>query len=241
MKASLRIAIVGLAAISAWSASADAASIGLQFTDNGRDDTTDPGVLDPTESAGVVAQTNWNPIYANTTATDLVDDSGVATTTDFTLTNPVRYGTGFGNGGSDTGNQQLFSGLMLNTNAATPLTLSFTSIPYTATGYDVYVYLRNDADNRTGTISDGTTSIPYSSSTQSASFVEIPNAGGNYVRFTGNTSANLTLTLTRGDNNVGINAVQIVAVPEPGAIGLILASVGGLLSSRGLGRRRSLI
>lgn len=116
-------------------------------------------------------------------------------------------------------------------------TVSLSDISFSL--YNVIVYFSSDADGRTGTVSDGATTYSFSTimrnqvdNDPSVTFIQTTdtgsgNPGANYAVFSGLTGASQALTLTAvSANGMGIAGIQIVAVPEPGA--LALASMGGL-------------
>jgi hypothetical protein len=123
---------------------------------------------------------------------------------------------GYGNGGLDT--------------------LSLSGISYSL--YNIIVYFSSDANGRTGTVSDGTTTYDFSTimrnqvdNDPNVTFIQTTdttgaNPGANYAVFTGLTGSSQTLTtIHTAAAGLGIAGIQIVAVPEPGT--LALASMGG--------------
>lgn len=124
----------------------------------------------------------------------------------WSLTNPslTSYGT-------------LLSGY-LDTNATNDATVTLSQIPYSE--YDVYVYFGAGTNNRTGQITDGTTTYSFRTSSIDPEFAgtylqatdtgtSFPDA--NYAIFGGHTSPSITLTYLRGSGNGGIHAVQLVS------------------------------
>jgi hypothetical protein len=135
----------------------------------------------------------------------------------------------------------------LNSGPATwgpPITYSYTTfnaIPYSS--YNVYVYFGSDTAARPGTVTDGTTTYDFSTLGQAAIsganalFTQTTDTTGanpaaDYAIFTGETASSLTITCTPTDLSptdaewLGISAIQIVAVPEPGT--LAMAALGGI-------------
>ena len=128
--------------------------------------------------------------------------------------------------------------------------LNFPSSPFTL-GYDVYVYSQGGVNGRGGTYTIGATSI-YHEATEAFSGVFIEDTtvdtptgpegsfGSNYMVFRNVTGDSFTL---QGVPTVGnparaaINAIEIVAVPEPMSVAAIAGGVALLLGWR---RRRSI-
>jgi hypothetical protein len=231
------------------SATAQAASIGISFG-NG----STGSVLASGDSAGVVAQTNWNNLVGHATAiaaSSLVDDSGTPT--------PVAASF-YAAGGSPwvsinsftagTGDNKLMRGGLESYSYSTfPSKVeNLTGITYG--DYDVYVYFSaGDATSGvTGDVTPGATvslaisgvgsgagSFTYTPINNPGSYIAATGAGGaaDYAVFhvTGALSTD-TLTIKQGfassyaNKEVGLNAVQIVsAVPEPVALGLLAAAL----------------
>ncbi|GHC39933.1 Ig domain-containing protein [Roseibacillus persicicus] len=189
-------------------------------------------LMSPFVTAGVaeVQQRNWNQagpanggngglgrITAPVAGT-LVDSEGLTTDVTFSFTGSNTWSaaseelTPYG---------PLMAGY-LDSNANNDATVTLTQIPYPL--YEVYVYVGSDRDNRTGTISDGTTT--YSLATASASpneagsFVQTVNTGtgnppANYAVFSNKSSSSLTLTYSRGSGNGGIHGLQIIPLEVP--------------------------
>ena len=198
-----------------------------------------------TNSAGVVDAPFWNDGWGNyglvdgtyngATASDLWDDSGVATTVDASF---GTYGTWTENNldadpGLDadgTNNKRLLHGY-LNAGEATwgpPITVSsvtLNDIPYDQ--YDVYVYFNSSTNNRIGEISDGSSTYlftsmgPDSTSGASATFAQTTNTvnystSANYAVFSGLSGDSQTFTsyFPVNDDWGGIAGFQIVADPN---------------------------
>ena len=206
--------------------SANTPAIGINFVT-----TTGPSngpTLAATTSAGApgAIQQNWNNTnslsgssgstlqIASPVADTLVDSAGNPTSTEvsFTMNNPwsltnpslTSYGT-------------LLSGY-LDTNATNDATVTLSQIPYSE--YDVYVYFGAGTNNRTGQITDGTTTYSFRTNSIDPEFAgtylqatdtgtSFPDA--NYAIFSGHTSPSITLTYLRGSGNGGIHAVQLVS------------------------------
>ncbi len=220
--------------------------VGLNFAGA----TNNPGgrkALAPSTLAGAPGyeQTNWNntpgtaqvgtPSSANDTLVNLLNHKGNPTTIDVTFTSPQTWGWDFGS--SPTGDQ------MLNGNGITDgsPTVVFSEIPYDL--YDVAVYIGMYAPGRdsTYTLNDGVTTYeryahaPTWGNFDATGWVEISESAispatretGNYMVFKGLTASSFTLTSLNGG---GINAIQILQVPEPGTFGLGLSAVLGMMA-----------
>ena len=172
-----------------------------------------------TETAGVIAQANWNNAAGavQTSPLALVDASGTATSATVTWS---------ANGGwaipitDQPGDRRLMRGY-LDTNSTSVTTVTVAGLP--SGSYDVYVYA--DGDNReytrtaayriTGGGTDTTANLTDPANTNfSGTFTPAAGTPGNYVKFT-LTAAGFTLTATpiSGTNptlRAPINAIQIV-------------------------------
>ncbi len=193
-------------------------------------------------SAGVISAPNWN----------LTGDAGSAnlnfsdaTSSGATLTLGGGFGAwGIGGVSSPDGdgstNKAIFDGYY---NSLTS-TMTVGNIPFAE--YNVYVYFSSDADGRTGTVSDATTTYSFSTMAVAATagsnaiFTQTTDMGaGNpsadYAVFSSLTGASQTFTITSiPSNGMGFSGIQIVQVPEPSA-----ALLGGLGVLGLLRRRRS--
>ena len=228
--------------------SAMGASIGLNFTGGGGGGGNDPALdqrdLLPTQAAGVVPSINWNNSGGAPTGTlaGLLSDAGPTAASVSWAANGVwtAHDTPVGS----PGDQVLTNGYLDDTAPAgdpqVGTTVNFTNLPFIGP-YDAYVYYGSDGNDRTGTITNGTTTFNIATNTNpfDGTFTEgtQPDDGntdnGEYVRFTGLTGPNLNLTITRGSNNVGTHGVQLVGViPEPASFGLLGLGGLGLLARR---------
>lgn len=240
----LKTWIVGAAAAGCLTLTgfANAASIGVNF---GSDYTGGGGVLNlaPTDSAGVVAQQNWNNAAgANSgAALNLIDDSGAATTASVVWSSNNLWG----GGAAATADEKLMAGWLDDGVAGASVTVS--NIPYAL--YDVYVYF--SADN--GNAGNGGHAVIDGASFNSVGVFTNLNAGNgtffnghvdgstgavdpSYHLAAGLNNATLTVTSTRPAGFRGaIAGVQIVdVIPEPASVALL--GLGGLLMLR---RRRA--
>lgn len=172
------------------------------------------------ETAGVVAQANWNSAAGATQSSPLAlaDASGTATSATVTWS---------ANGGwaipitDEPGDRRLMRGY-LDTNSTSVTTVTVAGLP--SGGYDVYVYA--DGDNRQYTrtaayrisgsgVTDTTINLTDTGNTNfSGTFTQAAGTAGNYVKFTISAGGfTLTATPVSGTNSTlraPINAIQIV-------------------------------
>ena len=197
--------------------------------------------------AGVVSANNWNNSWPSNPTTDLMDNSGAATTLDLAYASFGTWriqGSAPGQDADGSYNRNLLNGYLNSGPAAwgpwiTNSYVSLSQIPFAQ--YDVYVYFSSDAAARNGIATDGTTSFSFSTlgsasvSGANALLVQTTdtgnmNPGANYAVFSGLTGASQTFTVNPTSGNdqwLGIAGFQVVAVPEPstlalGAIGLTI-------------------
>ena len=238
---------------------ASAQSIGINFNADRED-----AALLPEEQAGVVPQGNWNNwdgiqsadvTMANTDTAAGIDspnagvvtDSNGDTHADVTVEWESWNAWNTDNGVANPDNK-LMNGYIDNNGDNPQITVRVGGLPSAITdgGYDVIAYIGSDGNDRTGTITDGTTTYSYSTFSQQggdfpAQYVQTTdtadgNPNANYAIFSGLTDSEFSLTLDRGSNNSGIHGIQIVpTIPEPGSIALGMLGALGLL---GLSRRR---
>ena len=158
-KTVLMVLAVGLTALGSV---ANAASIGLNLgTDQG-------GSLGAGDSAGVVAQANWNNKSGGSgSANNLVNNSGVGTTAGVSWTCTAGITWRVGNNGTSTANHKLMYGYIDPSSTGGSATVTLSGIPYSK--YDLYVYFNSDnGPGRTGYVTDGTTSYYFSNVGDSA-------------------------------------------------------------------------
>jgi len=244
------------AAIGLLTAHAQAAIISVNFSQTGE---TPLGAAD---SAGVIPAVNWNNVTTGnpgTTALNLKDNSGIATTADVTITM-----SGSGNTSpditpavTDPDTRMLIDEVRVFRNGS--YSLSLADIPYAE--YDLYAYFVDQSTSNSSSntsITDGTTTYLFRTPGNDQSFftsngfvrsTDMTNVGnhdiGNFVLFEGLTGLSqvLALGLPTGGERIGISGIQIVevvqddpsapVVPEPASA--LLASLGGLALLR---RRR---
>ena len=242
MSASLRLlALLGLSA-----GLASASVVSWNYDNN--------GTVTGTNVAGVVPVANWNNSWPSNPTTDLVDDSGAATTVDIVYQSFNSWSIVGSHPGVDLDgsyNRELLNGY-LNAGPAgwgppiTSSSVSFSQIGYSQ--YDIIVYFSSDVAGREGSVTDGTTTYyfntvgPASVSGTSALFMGTTDTAGtyattaNYAIFQGLGGAGQTITVQMRDNDEwgGIAGFQVVAVPEPASFAafLGLAGLGAAVSRR---------
>ncbi|HZZ57257.1 MAG TPA: hypothetical protein VFE31_05450 [Opitutaceae bacterium] len=256
MKLSLRhLSCAMLFASMIFAGSARAGSVGLNF------DPLDPSYYDfgnfalaPTDSAGVVAQTNWNnlevPTYTPTgTYSNLVDNSG-AVVSGLSLSYSNVNNAFIGSDGNSTPDQTLFHGIIegLYPAGTTGPTIDVSGIDYAH--YEVIVYMAEFADSPAA-INLGSTTYYYTATNDfpAVGFVQATSTSdsdypvADYAVFSDLSNSSFEINFTNeGDNRAAIAGLQIVetSVPDGGATSLMLGAA--LIGVAGLGaRRRKLI
>jgi hypothetical protein len=183
------------------------------------------------ETAGVVAQANWNSASGATrsTALALVDETGAATGAHVTWTATNVWTVP---STDQAGSNRMMKGYLDTTSTSTT---KVTVAGLSARAYDVYVYV--DGDNRayarTGayTISGAgitTTTITLTDAANTnfpGTFTRANGTSGNYVKFSINASGfTVTAAPTSGGNTTlraPINGIQVVPATPPAAAGPI--------------------
>jgi phosphopentomutase len=195
------------------------------------------------ESAGVVAKTNWNNATGNTSssALNLVDETGVANGASVTWDSDVSWNLPITD---SPGNFRMIRGYIDSLNASDSSTVAVTGLPASPNGYDIYVY--SDGDNQTGT-ETGTfrlsgagitttnfTATDLPNTNFSGTFIQAINSAGNYVKFTAVHATAFTITATPAISSDGvfrapINGIQIIPSAAPGTartVGIKLVGTG---------------
>jgi len=234
-------------ATAALCASVSAAVIGVNFTNDAA------WSLAAADSAGVVPAANWNNIVStlqsgSSTISDLMDDSGTATTADMT------YFNAFWHDGTSTATPDttLNSGYTNTTATANGvISVSGLGTDFTSNGYNVIVYLSGTDSMGANTPAEFGANIgggadqwirairrtPVSGTFASTTFsteqdAQDSSTESNYILFTGLTGASFDLNVlkdpdsTAGWSRAAVKGVQIVSVPEPSS--LILFGLFGL-------------
>ena len=192
-------------------------AIGIDFVGNA-------AAMGATESAGVVAKTNWNSVTGASRVTPLTlkDETGAATSATITFTSDNAWSTPITD---QAGNRRLMKGYLDN-GFENPTTVTVAGLPVAA--YDIYVYVDGDnaAVTRTGAYQISGTGITTATInlTDSANanfngvFTQGDNSSGNYVKFSVN-AGGFTLTATpgtsTGSRRAPVNALQIVPAGPP--------------------------
>ena len=207
------------------------------------------GTVSGTNEAGVVLVSNWNNSWPSNPTTNLIDNTGAATTLDISYTSEGQWSIQNSTPGQDTNlsyNRNLINGYLNAGNAAaTKLsTVNLAEIPYAK--YDIYVYFSADVADRAGSVTVGSSSYYFdtvgsaSISGSNALLVQTTettdvadNINANYARFTDLEGTSQTIT-TNIPNFGGIAGFQVVQVPEPSAA--LLGGIGMLCLLR---RRRA--
>ncbi len=202
--------------------------IGVNFAGGGFGGSPAVNLL-PSDIAGVVPAANYNNVPSALTASalSLHDADGLSTTVTLSITGAgLSYSTISGPSISPQGgDEKLNTGILAGNNV-----LTLAGIPYPA--YDIYVYVLNDNQSRVQTTTIGALSY-YHDGPNAATFVDqnisttyayiqatstvpgSPSVDTNYVRFSGLSGANQTITITAPGNGF-VNGFQIVQAPEPG-------------------------
>jgi len=228
---------------------AQAAMIGINFegsSSNGKS-------VGPTKVAGVEPQSHWNDLTSGfSQLASVVDDSG--NTIAGLVVNPNNGDEEFNSyvfvDPPFDGDSYLMRGYMDNFSGS-PVSVVVTGLgaPFTTHGYDVIVYF--DGDNPSSdwltayaiAVGGAPFATIYGKDDQDTSawdgqFHEASGATadsatvGNYVRFTGLTSGDFTLTAMPQTGDGPINGIQIVAVPEPAALALLGLGLAATLARR---------
>ena len=190
-------------------------------------------VLQPTDVAGVVPQENWNNASGTgDTLTDLLDNSGAATTAVVTWAADESWSW---NTPIATADAKLMSGwISENSGTGEASTVSISEIPYET--YNLYIYAGHDRIDNTPQFAETSAAFPTFSVTENITpdllgadpFVYTESVGGgagNYVLVRGLTASALDIELSNASNDrAGFAGFQIVEIPEPTSIVLL----GGL-------------
>lgn len=209
------------------------------------------GTVSGANVAGLVPVSNWNNSWPSNPTTDLIDDSGTATTLDIATASFNTWSVVGSHPGQDadtTYNKELLNGY-LNAGPAgwnPPITYSqvaLSEIPYAR--YDIIVYFSSDVAGREGIVTDGTTTYsfntvgPASVSGANALFAQTTDTSlsyqtaANYAIFAGlsGASQSVRVHMLENDEWAGIAGFQLVAVPEPASATLmgmcVLFAIGG--------------
>jgi uncharacterized protein (TIGR03382 family) len=204
-----------------------------------------------TKEAGVEPQKNWNDV-GWWTVSNLLDSAGQATAVSVTTdTTQQRYNSDVKVDPPDGGNDYLMRGYIYTSGGPLTVTIAGLEPPFTTDNYDVIVYFdgENGSDDWVTQYTigvDGTTiatvygrdakdTVQWDGTFVQAFGISAADAtAGNYVRFDGLKASAFTLTATPISGDGPINAIQIIAAPEPAS--LALAVLGAAVMFR---RRRA--
>jgi hypothetical protein len=249
------VLFVGLSAL-VFSSLAEGRGIGLKFAATDPDAATSS--LLPAEIAGVVPQANWNNLEGanGTNVGSLELDNGAASTATVSWSSPNTWRSTTGNNAFPAGpDRKLTAGYLDSTDLAAGgamVTVNNIDASVNSPRYDVIVYFVSDSGaNRGGaytlTPSVGAPQVKYGSTlAMPAAYLEDPGTDtdlsldGTHVRFRGLTgssfsiASNTELTTPNGFR-APINAIQIIAVPEPASI--LVACLAALVSAVAWRRR----
>jgi len=224
-------------------------SIAIKFgTDQpGRPGDTNGAVTGP---AGVLNTAVWNNFGGQNSASPqalLADVAGASSPTAATVSwtsNNTWSSTGLGeeNNTATGENGDLMAGY-LDTGGlgGTPVTITVANLPVVSPRFDVYVYTQGGVNTRGGTYTiNGTTKEHTGMTAFGGTFVEDTIDPGqqqdsNYLVFRGLTGTGFVLTGVPTIGNPArapINAIEIVAVPEPAGVALLGVAAIGLLRRR---------
>jgi MYXO-CTERM domain-containing protein len=250
MSRKLKAALVGAVVLAVGGVASAAPFIGVNFV--GGNNGGAPTALDPTDVAGVIAQANYNNVTGQSGTTGpLVNSIGVATAVTLTFSGAGTWGSGVGTG---TPNQRLMNGYVDGQDVASGNSKNnylFANVPSGV--YNVIVYTLPDGlDGRdqSVTINGVSSSAVFVSSDAGANFntngfaratatsKDGAGATGNYVEFDGISpvAGFISLQGQSLDFRNFANGIQIVLVPEPGALGMAAVAGLGMLAGR---RRRN--
>lgn len=233
MQKQTKLIAAGVAVLSV-AAMVQANVINVNFHSNGRGSTLGTGYLLDGTSASMPASytgTTWNDSVWGTTSqtviSGLLDTDGGATTVGFALSGGSNYGDEL------IGLEVLKEYRYFTGNASTTgITIDLSGLG--ANGqWDVYYLSQGDQNNRTTQFrhfDGGTTNVLTAFATDKTTNSWV--SGGNYVKFsiTADASGNASFDASSlsGKNAGSLNGIQLVAIPEPGTLGLV-AAFGGLV------------
>ena len=203
--------------------------------------------LEASDVAGLDPASNWNnPTgFSNFTNQALVDNNDDATGATATAAGFTLNGNSFVGVTTDPNTEMFARGIRIDNSGSSSLSVSGLDIVDFPL-YDVILYMSAISGGSEDTLTMGVTVnggtamsflLDGDASNYSGSFVEATDTTqGNYARFAGLTGSDFDLALTSSAlNGTLITGMQIVAIPEPSGLLLLLGACGCLLLRR---RRR---
>lgn len=187
-----------------------------------------------------VGVSNWNEALGTSsdpsTVSDLVNDSGIVTTTDITWSAGGAWGDGTANADADAGvgSAQLQRGY-LDDNQGAPIEITLSQIPYSS--YDLVVYFSTDTSGDTYgeiTVTDAGGVTTASTTGTKELWGNSPNLDDtNSLRVSGLTG-DVTINAPNRDGTTrhSISGVQVIGIPEPSSSALLTLSALALLGRR---------
>jgi len=233
------LVLIGISAQIVTAQQSTASVIGIQFVESSP-------VLSASQIAGEIPQAHWSSAPfayrsgGSGTTSALADSNGNATPVTLTYSSMDGATTGTD---TTTPNGILFNGEskttppsgQFSTGPQDTATYSFNNLSSSGT-YDIIAYTECDTAgvNANVTIGNLTYYITDQSSVGTPAFVSADNTNsslrvtGNYVDFDNLTPINGQITLTNtseggGNDTAAINGLQLVTVPEPASMSLVLA------------------
>lgn len=182
---------------------------------------------------GAYSASYWNDSWLDGRTTDLLDNTGAATTIDISWESYNNWSIQGSHPGTDTDgsyNKEILNGYLNSGPAGWNPPLTYSAVTLSQIGYssyDIVVYFSSDVAGREGYITDGSTTYyfntlgPASIASGNALFVraaDTTEAGyavaANYAVFSGLSGAGQTVTIQMRDNDEwgGVAAVQIAEV-----------------------------
>jgi hypothetical protein len=247
------MAAVAVLAATMWSATGFATPTGTSISINFGADEPNGARSDVTGAAGIAGTQNWNNLstLAGTDVALTMDQMGVVAPSTATVSwesagTWSSTGRGEENNTAPAGNDRnLMTGYLdtSNTSVTTVHVKGLDSV-VTTPEYAVAVYIQGGVNGRGGqytvaTESQVSTLSLVTDAAFSGTYVPGGEAGANYLVFTGFTDPEFTLTATPTDGGgtlrAPINAIEIVAIPEPSTMMLLGL---GMLGITGLGLRK---
>jgi hypothetical protein len=202
------------------------------------------GTLAGTSVAGVAPVANWNNSYPDNPVTNLTDNRGSNTMVDIAYSSAGTWSIQNSHPGADANgasNRELLNGYLDSSSTRTPATSSVTISQIPFSSYDLIVYFSSDVADRTGTVTDGSTTYSFKTigtpSISGSNAVLTPttdtgsgNPSANYAVFTGLSGSSQTVT-TNIPNGGGIAGFQLVPWVDPLTIASASPLAGGTVGA----------